>query len=97
MRHRTTAPRTHGVLHALAGVLLVAQLLFVGCKSEQDRKKDHAKCMHGCVVQYLPGGSGDATVETALRRTAGGGPCMTRCNKLLEELDLTGKLKSMFD
>jgi hypothetical protein len=97
MRHRTSAGRARRLLRALAGVLLATQLLFAGCKSEQELKKEHAKCVHGCVVQHLPGGAGNATVETALRRTAGGGPCMTRCNKLLEKTDLTGKLKSLFD
>ena len=67
MRHRTNALRARRVLRALAGVLFAASLLFAGCKSAQDRKKEHAKCMSGCVTQHLPGGPGNEIGRASCR------------------------------
>ena len=77
--------------------LTITLLSLPGCKSDKDRQSAYDQCMKGCITQHLPGGAGSETTETALRRTLGGGQCMTRCKKMLEKRDVMGTIKSWMD
>lgn len=52
------------------------------CKSKAELEREYQTCKKACISKYLPGGSGGESIETALRRSSGGGPCLTKCNQI---------------
>ena len=83
---------------AMAVALSFVALGAGGCKSEKEKKKEHAKCKAACISQHLPDGQGNApSIETALRRSQGGGQCLTICNKILIPSDFMKKMTNFFN
>ena len=81
----------------LAVALALASLGSTGCKSKRERQRDYHKCVKACVSRNLPTGTGGATVETALRRTSGGGPCLTKCKRAKNPKGFMKTVQGWFD
>ena len=81
----------------LVVALALGTLGAAGCKSKKERQRDYDKCVRTCVTKHVPGGTGGASVETALRRATGGGQCLTKCKQAKNPKGFFKKIGRMFD